>query len=86
MVPKIVLHRDGDNWFACKDGAPSTWILKRGAPPGTEASDVIDTEVACLSLARTIGLTTVRAEIFEHGGVRGRNQVRPPAVRSAATS
>lgn len=70
MVPKIVLHRDGNDWFACKDGAPSTWIIKHGSP-GSDVSDVIDSEVACLSLGRLMGLTTVRAEIIEHGGVRG---------------
>jgi serine/threonine-protein kinase HipA len=71
MVPKIVLHRDGDDWFACKEGAPSTWIIKRASPPETDGSDIVDSEVACLSLARLIGLTTVQAEIIEHGGVRG---------------
>ena len=71
MVPKIVLHRDGDDWFACKEGAPSTWIIKRASSPETDNADVVDSEVACLSLARLIGLTTVQAEIIEHGGVRG---------------
>ncbi|WP_340538534.1 type II toxin-antitoxin system HipA family toxin [Nocardioides sp. GXZ039] len=71
MVPKITLHRDGDAWFSCKDGAASTWIIKRASAAGTGITDVVDTEVACLDLARRIGLTTVSAEIFDHAGVRG---------------
>lgn len=70
MVPKITLHRDGDAWYACKDGAPSTWIIKRAHSSESGAVDVIDTEAACLDLARRVGLTTIRAEIFEHDGVR----------------
>lgn len=68
MVPKITLHRDAKGWHACKDGAASTWILKRAAAP---VSDIVDTEVACLALARSIGLTTISAAIFDHDGVRG---------------
>lgn len=70
MVPKITLHRDGRQWFACVDGAASTWILKRGDSPGSPLADVIDTEVACLDLARTIGLTSIEAEIVDFGDVR----------------
>lgn len=70
MVPKITLHRDGDRWYACKDGAASTWIIKRASAPDTNLADVVDTEVACLALARSIGLTSISAEIFEHDGVR----------------
>lgn len=70
MVPKVTLHRAGGRWFACKDGAASTWILKRAAVGGGELDDVIDTEVACLVLARMIGLTTIQAEIVDFGDVR----------------
>lgn len=70
MIPKITLHRDGDTWFACKDGAASTWILKRAGAAGSVVADVVDTEVACLDLGRRIALTSVSAEIFEHDGAR----------------
>ncbi len=70
MVPKVTLHRADGRWFACKDGAASTWILKRAAVGGGELDDVIDTEVACLALARTIGLTTIEAEVVDFGDVR----------------
>lgn len=63
MVPKITVHRDGDQWFACKEGAASTWIVKRSAT----GSDVVDTEVASLALARTLGITTVDAEVIDFG-------------------
>ena len=65
MVPKITLSREGGSWQACKDGAPSTWILKRGGLVGADGGDIIDTEVACLALARAIGLTTVDAEVLD---------------------
>lgn len=64
MVPKIALHRTAEGWAACKNGAPSTWILKVGHPQAHEGADVIDTEVACLELARFVGLTNVDAEIL----------------------
>lgn len=70
MIPKITLHRHEDTWYACKDGAASTWILKRGAPSGSGLEDVIDTEAACLDLARRLRLTTVEAEVLELGDVR----------------
>lgn len=70
MVPKIALHRDGPNWFACKDGAPSTWILKRAFPSDSGIGDIIDTEVACLALAGEVGLTTVQAEVIDFGTQR----------------
>lgn len=70
MVPKITLHREGEEWFACKDGAATTWIIKRGEPEGSALADVIDTEAACLDLARRMGLTTVEAEVLEFGDVR----------------
>lgn len=70
MVPKITLHRSNGAWAACKDGAPSTWILKRGGDLGTPGGDVIDTEVACLALARTVGLTSIDAHVLDLGDVR----------------
>jgi serine/threonine-protein kinase HipA len=70
MVPKIVLHRDGAQWYACKDGAPSTWILKRADKAGSPLADIVDTEVACLALARQVRLTTITAEILDLGDVR----------------
>lgn len=70
MVPKITMHRAGAQWFACKDGAASTWILKRAFPADSGISDIVDTEVACLALAREIGLTSVDAEVLNLGAVR----------------
>ncbi|WP_237700665.1 type II toxin-antitoxin system HipA family toxin [Janibacter sp. HTCC2649] len=71
MVPKITLHRERGSWQACKDGAPSTWILKRGGQLTEIGGDIIDTEVACLALARAVELTTVDAEVVTYGEVRG---------------
>lgn len=71
MVPKITLHREQGSWHACKDGAPSTWILKRGGRLTEDGGDIIDTEVACLDLARVVGLTTVEAEVLDFGEARG---------------
>ncbi len=71
MVPKITLHREQGSWHACKDGAPSTWILKRGGRPTEVGGDIIDTEVACLALARAVGLTTIDAQVLDFGEVRG---------------
>lgn len=70
MVPKVALHRDGSTWFACKDGAASTWILKRAFADESGIGDIVDTEVACLALACAIGLTTVQAEVVDFGDVR----------------
>jgi len=70
MVPKITLSRAAGSWQACKDGAPSTWILKRGGLVGAAGGDIIDTEVACLALARAVGLTTVEAEVLDFGVTR----------------
>lgn len=70
MVPKIALHRDGLTWFACKDGAASTWILKRAFAAESGIGDIVDTEAACLALAREIGLTTVTAEVLDFGDLR----------------
>jgi len=70
MVPKITLHRADGQWYACTDGAPSTWILKRGAASDSPVADVVDTEVASLTIARMIGLTTIDAEIVDFGDVR----------------
>ena len=70
MVPKIALHRIGETWQACKAGAPSTWIIKRGSSPESGIADVIDTEAASLELAHRVGLTTVDTEILEYEDVR----------------
>ncbi|QWZ09687.1 HipA domain-containing protein [Nocardioides panacis] len=70
MVPKVTIHREGGQWFSCKEGAPSTWILKRSNDAAREIGDVVDTEVACLTLAREIGLTSIDAEIVDFGDVR----------------
>ncbi|HRD60238.1 MAG TPA: HipA domain-containing protein [Nocardioides sp.] len=83
MVPKITLHREGSQWFACRGGAPSTWIIKRGHPEGSPARDVIDTEVLALRCAARIGLGSVQAELLELDGVRAiavsRYDRRPPS-------
>ncbi len=71
MIPKITLHRENGTWFSCKDGAASTWIIKRAQSLGSDLADVVDTEVACLDLARRMALTSVEAEIFETDAVRG---------------
>lgn len=82
MVPKIVLHRvrssgeQGERsagesgWYACRDGAASTWIVKRAWSPDSGIGDVVDTEVLSLTLARRLGLTSIEAEILELDGVR----------------
>lgn len=70
MVPKITLHRVSGRWQACKEGAPSTWILKRAGAPDSGIGDIVDTEVACLNLARHLGLTTIDAELLDFGDVR----------------
>lgn len=70
MVPKITLHRVSGRWQACKEGAPSTWILKRASAPDSDIGDLVDTEVACLTLARQLGLTTIDAELLDFGDVR----------------
>lgn len=65
MVPKVLLHREGDQWFACRGGAPSTWIVKRSHDPDGPAADVVDTEVLALRCARRLGLGTVDAEVLQ---------------------
>ncbi len=71
MIPKITLHRQAGTWFTCKDGAASSWIIKRAQSLDTDLADVVDTEVACLDLARRMSLTTVEAEVFATDTVRG---------------
>jgi len=71
MIPKVTLHRENGQWFACRDGAASTWIMKRSVDADSPARDIVDTEVAALSLARELGITSIDAELFEHHGVRG---------------
>jgi serine/threonine-protein kinase HipA len=44
--------------------------LKRSAPAGTAAADVVDTEVASLAIARKLGLTTIDAEVLDFGDMR----------------
>ncbi len=70
MVPKVLLHREGDQWFACRGGAPSTWIVKRSHDPDGPAADVIDTEVVALRCARRLGLGTVEAEVLQLDAMR----------------
>lgn len=71
MVPKVVAHRSADGgWLACKGGAASTWIIKRGNPTDSLTSDTIDTEAAALHLAYALGLTDIRAEILEFDSTR----------------
>lgn len=70
VQPKIVLRRDGGQWFRCLDGAPSTHILKLGHPADSPIADVIDTEAASLELARELGLSTVDARVTRFDGVR----------------
>ncbi len=69
VQPKIALLREGGVWYRCH-GAPTTHILKLGAPAGTTLSDVIDTEAACLALARALRLTTVEAAVHSFGDLR----------------
>ncbi len=71
MVPKITLHRENGTWYSCKEGAASTWIIKRAQSPDSDLGDVVDTEVACLDLARRMTLTSVQAEVFATEAVRG---------------
>lgn len=70
LQPKIVLHRDQDRWYRCFEGAPSTHIIKLGAEPDSLLADVIDTEAACIDLARRIGLSTIDADVAHFEGVR----------------
>ena len=37
MQPKIALHRTASGWAACKDGAPSTWIIKLAHPADSQS-------------------------------------------------
>lgn len=46
MIPKITLHRSDGTWFTCKNGAASTWIIKRAQARDSGLADVVDTEVA----------------------------------------
>ena len=68
IQPKIVLSRTSDGWARCLDGHPSTHIAKLSHPPGSNAQDVVHTEVASLDLARKLGLTTVEAELIDFDG------------------
>jgi serine/threonine-protein kinase HipA len=68
IQPKIVLARAGGGWARCLDGYPSTHIAKLAHPPDSDASDVVHTEVASLDLARSLGLTTIQAELIDFSG------------------
>jgi serine/threonine-protein kinase HipA len=68
VQPKIVLAQTGTGWARCIGGYPSTHIIKLAHPPGSAAQDVVHTEVACLDLARAVGLTTIHAELADFDG------------------
>jgi serine/threonine-protein kinase HipA len=70
LQPKVVLAKTPTGWARCVNGYPSTHIIKLAHPPGSPAADVVDTEVACLDLARAIGLTTVAAKLADFAGQR----------------
>jgi serine/threonine-protein kinase HipA len=70
LVPKVLLHREDSQWFAPREGAPSTWIVKRSQDADGPAADVIDTEVLALACARRLRLGMVRAEILDLDGMR----------------
>lgn len=67
VQPKIVLVKTVDGWARCVDGYPSTHIVKLAHPSGSPAADVVHTEVACIDLARAIGLTSIAAELCLFG-------------------
>jgi serine/threonine-protein kinase HipA len=68
VQPKIVLAKTRTGWARCIDGYPSTHIAKLAHPPGSAVEDVVHTEVACLHLAKAIGLTTISAELMNFSG------------------
>jgi serine/threonine-protein kinase HipA len=68
VQPKIVLVRSGIGWGKCVDGYPSTHIAKLAHPADSPAADVVHTEVACLDLARAVGLTSISGELVDFGG------------------
>lgn len=70
VQPKIVLRREGTQWFRCIDGAASTHIVKLGPPTDSGIADILDTEAASLELARIVGLGVVDAAVAEFDGVR----------------
>jgi serine/threonine-protein kinase HipA len=70
LQPKIVLQRTQDRWYRCLYGAPSTHIIKLGPEPDSVLGDVIDTEAACIELARRLGLSTISATPTRFDGVR----------------
>ena len=70
LEPKITLARTADGrWATRSGGAPSTHILKVSRPAG-DTFDLIDTEAACLDLARRVGLTTIDAHVTAFDGAR----------------
>lgn len=70
LQPKIVLQRTQERWYRCLDGAPSTHIIKLGPEPDSALRDVIDTEAACIELARMVGLSTISATVTHFDAVR----------------
>jgi len=68
IQPKIVLVQTRTGWAKCVDGHPSTHIAKLAHPPDSAAADVVHTEVACLDLARALGLTSISGELAVFGG------------------
>ncbi|MGI8949692.1 MAG: type II toxin-antitoxin system HipA family toxin [Ornithinimicrobium sp.] len=71
LLPKIGVGRSADGaWLEPLRGSASTWILKVAHDPDGTAADVVDTEVACLDLARRLGLTTVTAQLHTFEDVR----------------
>jgi serine/threonine-protein kinase HipA len=67
VQPKIVLVRTSAGWAKCVDGYPSTHIAKLAHPLDSPAADVVHTEVACLDLARALGLTSISGELVAFG-------------------
>ncbi len=71
MIPKIGLTKTCQGaWAETGEGAASTWILKVAHKADTPAADVVDTEVLCLHLAKSLRLTDVDAALLHFGDVR----------------
>jgi serine/threonine-protein kinase HipA len=68
MQPKIVLTKTASGWARCLDGYPSTHIVKLAHPANSAAADVVHTEVACIAIARAIGLTSITADLADFAG------------------
>jgi serine/threonine-protein kinase HipA len=72
IQPKVGLYLDTETggWYRSAAGGPTTHIIKLGSEPGTPLADIIDTEAACMALARAMALTTAQAHIEHLGTVR----------------